>query len=123
MNSASLRPIEDLVGKPVLQIAKARSLRCSLKLRIIDDEFRAGIAGSRGEDRGRLKQTIGHRVCKICPLDALQSRTDGGGVQQIAFNDFGAAFAKTIGLRIQLVNEGSNLIIPVYQQIRNMAPR
>src|SRR5262249_50110812 len=49
MNRPDLRPIEDAISQPVLQITKARRLRRTLKLRIVDHQFRAGIAGCRGE--------------------------------------------------------------------------
>jgi hypothetical protein len=85
MNSAYLRPVEDAIGQPmlqiaeagsVLQIAKSRIVRRTLKLRIVHHQFQAGIACGCCEDCDRLKQPIGHRVGEVRTLDIPQGSLD-----------------------------------------------
>jgi hypothetical protein len=83
MNCPDLCPVEDAIGQPVLQIAKARRFSGSLKLGVTDDQLRASLASSSGEDRVRLKQAIRHGVGKVGALDALESRANRGRVKRI----------------------------------------
>jgi hypothetical protein len=85
MNGAHLRPVEDAVSQPMLQIPEAGSMlqiaksgiiRRSLKLRIVYQQFQARIASGCSEDCGRLKQTISYGVCEVGTLDIPQGGLD-----------------------------------------------
>ena len=65
MDSANVRPVEDLVGQPVLQVTGARRHRGALQLRHVDYHFRASLACGRGEDGGRFQQAIVNRISEL----------------------------------------------------------
>ena len=76
-----MRPIEDLIGESMLQVAEARGNRGVLKLRHVDHHFRTGLARGHCEDRSRFEQTIINRISEVSPLDTLQSLADQNGIQ------------------------------------------
>jgi hypothetical protein len=71
MYSADSCPIEDLVGKPVLEISEARHIGCVLELREIYHEFRSGLTSGLGKDCRGLQQSIGNRIGEVGPFDSL----------------------------------------------------
>ncbi len=85
MNGPNLRPIEDTIHQPMLQIAERGSVqkiakrgivRRALKLRIVHDQFQAGFASRRSKDGSRLKQPIGYWVGEVSALHAFHCRLD-----------------------------------------------
>ena len=87
MNSAHLRPVEDAIGQPMLQIAEAGGTRQTSKrgvtrraliLRIVHHEFDGRIASGCGEGRGGLKQAVGDGVSEVCPADIPHRGLNGG---------------------------------------------
>ena len=85
MNSAYLRPVEDAIGQPMLQIAeagsvlriaKSRIVRRTLKLGIVHHQLEACIACGCCKDCDRLKQPIGHWVGEIRTLNIPQGSLD-----------------------------------------------
>jgi hypothetical protein len=117
MNSAHLRPIEDAIGQPMLQIAKAGGvfqiairgiIRPTLILRIVHHQFQAYIASSRGEDRRGLKQAVYHGVSKVGPLDVAHGGMSGSWIQKVALDHFNALLTELIGPRIELMDQGAN---------------
>jgi len=117
MNSAYLRPIEDAIGQPMLQIAKAGSAvqiairgitRLTLILRIVHHQFQACLASSRGENRRGLKQAVDHGVSKVGPFDVSHGGLSGSWVQKVALDHFSALLTEFSGPRIELMDQGAN---------------
>ncbi len=76
MYSANLRPIKDLIGQSMLQVAEARGNTGVLKLRHVDHHFRICFARSRCEDCGRFQEAIVDRISEISPCDILHRLAD-----------------------------------------------
>src|SRR5258708_38911851 len=77
MNGPNLRPVEDTIGQPMLQISKGWSAleiakrgitRRTLKLRIVHHQFQSRITSRCSKDGHCLKEPIRHRIGKVSPL-------------------------------------------------------
>jgi hypothetical protein len=90
-------PVEDAIGEAVLEIAEGRRVlkiakvgivERALKLRIVHNQLEGGIAGCCGEDGSCFEQSVVDGVSEVGALDALHGCLDGGGVEEVALDDF-----------------------------------
>jgi hypothetical protein len=118
MHGTHLRPVEDAVGEPMLQIPKTGSMlevskggvaRDTLKLRIVYHQFQARIASGCGKDRACFKQSVGNGVGKIGPFNIPHGGLGGSWVQEVALDHFRPFLTQFIGPRIELMDQGANL--------------
>ena len=91
MNGAHLRPIEDAIGQPMLQIAEAGgTIQITIReiagpaliLRVAHHQFEGRFASGCGENHSSLKQPVGHWICKEGTLNVPHCRLDQSWVQK-----------------------------------------
>src|SRR6185437_6430935 len=132
MHSVNLRPIEDTISQPVLQVPKgwcALKLaehgirRRALKLRIVDDQIHASVGGRGGENSRSLEQSMSYRIGEICALHIFHGCLHRTWIEEIALEDLGTLRAKFLGARVELVDECANGNPLVEQQRCDDTPR